>query len=388
VSQLGRLLIVLSVFLSVLGGAHYYVWARLIRDPRLPSPWFELLSVLVLVLFLSIPLALILGRRLPQAVGRVLARPSYIWLGSFFLLFVSVVFVDALKAVAWSMPWTFAAEGLDRQRAYGLAAALLGVGGSGWALLEGYRVRVRRVEVPLARLPRELDGLSIVQLTDVHIGPSLGAAFARQIVAECNRLEPDVVVITGDLVDAPVARIGAAVKEFGQLRSKYGTYFVTGNHEYYSGVDEWCQALSSYGIRVLRNERVSIGEAGCSFDLAGIDDLQGSSFAGHGPDLKKALLGRDATRELVLLAHQPRVVNEAAAHGVGLQLSGHTHGGQLWPFSWLVRLQQPFVAGLARRDKTWVYVSRGTGYWGPPMRLGAPAEIAQVVLRHDAAATA
>jgi predicted MPP superfamily phosphohydrolase len=189
--------------------------------------------------------------------------------------------------------------------------------------------------VPLTRLPRDLDGLSIVQLTDVHIGPSLGADFARQIVAECNRLEPDVVVITGDLVDAPVARIGAAVKEFGQLRSKYGTYFVTGNHEYYSGVDEWCRALESFGIRVLRNERVSIGDGAASFDLAGIDDLQGRSFAGHGPDLRKALLGRDVTRELVLLAHQPRVVNDAEANGVGLQLSGHTHGGQLWPFSWL-----------------------------------------------------
>jgi predicted MPP superfamily phosphohydrolase len=159
-------------------------------------------------------------------------------------------------------------------------------------------------------------------------------------------------------------------------------YFVTGNHEYYSGAPEWCEELTRLGIRVLRNERVSIGEEDASFDLAGIDDVYAYQFGeGHGADLARAVAGRDTSRELVLLAHQPKAVFEAVSHGVGLQLSGHTHGGQLWPWTYFVRLQQPVVAGLARFSETQVYVSRGTGYWGPPMRLGAPAEITRVTLR-------
>jgi hypothetical protein len=166
------------------------------------------------------------------------------------------------------------------------------------------------------------------------------------------------------------------------LRAKHGVFFVTGNHEYYSGAEEWCTELTRLGIRVLRNERVSIGDATDSFDLAGVDDHSAKRFGGgHGEDLPKALLGRDPARELVLLAHQPKTIILAQDHGVGLQLSGHTHGGQIWPWTYLVRLQQPVVAGLARFGKSFVYVSRGTGYWGPPMRLGAPSEITELTLR-------
>jgi predicted MPP superfamily phosphohydrolase len=158
-------------------------------------------------------------------------------------------------------------------------------------------------------------------------------------------------------------------------------YFVTGNHEYYAGAESWCAHLTSLGLRVLRNERVEIGTADASFDLAGIDDLSGRHFGpGHGADLPRALSGRDSSRELVLLAHQPRVVVEAEQAGVGLQLSGHTHGGQIWPFNFLVRLQQPVISGLERVGRALIYVSDGTGYWGPPMRLGSRAEITQLTL--------
>ncbi len=140
--------------------------------------------------------------------------------------------------------------------------------------------------------------------------------------------------------------------------------------------------LPTLGLRVLRNERVAVGDGTHTFDLAGVDDWSARGFPGHGPDLPRALAGRDRARELVLLAHQPRAIHEAAAHGVGLQLSGHTHGGQIWPWNLAVRLQQPYVAGLARVDNdTQLYVSCGTGYWGPPMRLGAPAEITRIKLR-------
>jgi hypothetical protein len=158
---------------------------------------------------------------------------------------------------------------------------------------------------------------------------------------------------------------------------------VTGNHEYYSGTESWCQHLQTLGIRVLRNERVTIGNGDDGFDLAGVDDHEAKRFGGES-NVAKAVMGRDPSRELVLLAHQPRSAFAADRHGVGLQLSGHTHGGQIWPWNYLVYLQQPVVAGLARVGRTVVYVSRGTGYWGPPMRLNAPAEITKIVLESAA----
>jgi predicted MPP superfamily phosphohydrolase len=190
-----------------------------------------------------------------------------------------------------------------------------------------------------------------------------------------------VVAITGDLVDGAVEHLREHVAPLANIKARHGVYFVTGNHEYYSGVDEWLQELGRMGIRVLHNERVSIGEGEDSFDLAGVDD-HSAHHPGHGPHVARALEGRDEKRACVLLAHQPRTVALAAEHGVGLQLSGHTHGGQIWPWSYLVYLQQPFVAGLHRHGDTQVYVSCGTGYWGPPMRLGTRSELTKIVLRH------
>jgi predicted MPP superfamily phosphohydrolase len=193
---------------------------------------------------------------------------------------------------------------------------------------------------------------------------------------------PDVIVLTGDLVDGSVEALAQHVAPLGQLRARYGVYFITGNHEYYSGVDAWLAHLMTLGIRPLRNERVTLGEGPMALELAGIDDWTASHFGGgHGADLPRALAGRDTNRELILLAHQPKAVHEAAEHGVGLMLSGHTHGGQIFPFGVLVRLAQPFVRGLHSVGETQIYVNRGTGYWGPPMRLGSAPEITLVTLQ-------
>jgi predicted MPP superfamily phosphohydrolase len=235
-------------------------------------------------------------------------------------------------------------------------------------------------------LPKELDGTTIVQLSDVHVGPTRGRDFVRQIVERANSLGPDVIAITGDLVDGSVRQLREQIEPLSELRAKHGVYFVTGNHEYYSGAESWCRELTRLGVRVLRNERVSIGSDGETYDLAGIDDYHAHQFGGgHGADLPRALEGRDPSRELVLLAHQPRAIFEAERLGVGLQLSGHTHGGQMWPWNYLVKLQQPFVSGLARFGRATIYVSNGTGYWGPPMRLAAPAEITRLVLLSEKA---
>jgi predicted MPP superfamily phosphohydrolase len=235
---------------------------------------------------------------------------------------------------------------------------------------------VKKVEVGLTRLPGALGGFKIAQLSDLHIGPTLGREWLTDVVARTNALEPDIVAITGDLVDGSVSELGEHVAPLGDLRAKHGVYFVTGNHEYYSGVDAWIARLRELGVRVLRNERVSIGDGEASFDLAGIDDYRAKDFGnGHGADLDKAIAGRDPARELVLLAHQPKAALEAATKGVGLQLSGHTHGGQIFPWGFFVRLDQHFVAGLDKVGDLLLYTSSGTGYWGPPMRVGAPPEI-------------
>jgi predicted MPP superfamily phosphohydrolase len=213
------------------------------------------------------------------------------------------------------------------------------------------------------------------------VGPTIGRSYVEDIVERVNALEPDLIAVTGDLVDGSLEQLGPLVEPIARLRAKDGVFFVTGNHEYYvPGLEQWLSFLREKGLRVLRNERVPIrGERG--FDLAGIDDLSAKAHGhGHGADLPRALQGREPDRAVILLAHQPRQVKDAVALGVDLQLSGHTHGGQLFPFTFLVHLFEPYLAGLFTLGATQLYVSRGTGYWGPPMRLGAPAEVTHIEL--------
>ncbi|GAA4580057.1 metallophosphoesterase [Planotetraspora phitsanulokensis] len=270
------------------------------------------------------------------------------------------------------------------------ASAVVGVGalatvGYGVATALGDPV-VERVPIRLPRLDPRMNGLRIAVVSDIHLGPLTGIGHTERITRMINGLQADVVTIVGDLVDGSVAELGALAAPLKDLESRYGAYFVTGNHEYYTseGPQEWIEELDSLGVRSLRNERVEISHNGAVLDLAGVNDLNGASY-GDGPDFDKALAGRDAARPVVLLAHQPVQVETAAGHGVDLQLSGHTHGGQIAPFNLVVKLQQPVVAGLAAFPRTGggetqVYVTRGAGYWGPPVRVGAPPEITLVEL--------
>lgn len=239
------------------------------------------------------------------------------------------------------------------------------------------------VDVTISRLPRAFDGLRVAQLSDLHIGDTQDGAWLRSVVDRTNALSPDVIVITGDLVDGSVEALRGEVASLADLRAPLGVYFITGNHEYYSGAEAWCAHIATLGLRVLRNERVELRRADAIIDLIGVDDYHSDRFPGGKSDLAAAVEGRDTTRTALLLAHQPIEIFNAAAHGIDLQLSGHTHGGQIWPFGLLVKLQQPYVAGLHThaQTKTQIYVSRGTGCWGPPMRLNAPAEITLLTLR-------
>jgi hypothetical protein len=266
-------------------------------------------------------------------------------------------------------------------------AALASVGGVTAAAVRATRsqIAVKRIEIVLSRLPPSMDGTRIVQVCDMHVGGLLGREFVERVVHTANGLAPDVIAIVGDVVDGTVERLRPALASLSDLRARHGVFFVTGNHEYYSrsGARTWMDEIDRMGIRVLRNERVAIGAGPDGFDLAGVPDHGASRFPDDGPseDMHAALAGRDPSRAVVLLAHQPIAIHEAARRDVDLQLSGHTHGGQIWPWGLLVRLQQPFIRGLHRVGNTQLYVSCGTGFWGPPMRLGAPAEITEIVLR-------
>ncbi|WP_442788706.1 metallophosphoesterase [Dactylosporangium sp. NBC_01737] len=234
---------------------------------------------------------------------------------------------------------------------------------------------LKRVPIRLAKLPASMAGFKIALVSDIHLGPLLGKSHTERIVRIINSVDADLVAIVGDLVDGSVAELGPAAEPLQDLKSRHGSFFVTGNHEYFSGYQEWIDEVNSLGVRVLRNERLDVQ----GLDLAGVNDVTGEDV-GDGPDFAKALDGRDTSRPVVMLAHQPVQAHEAAKRGVDLQLSGHTHGGQMVPFNLLVGLEAPVVAGLGTVDGTQVYVTRGAGFWGPPVRFGAPPDISIVEL--------
>jgi predicted MPP superfamily phosphohydrolase len=385
-----RVLVFIAVALGLLGVIHYYLWIRLARDPHWPAPWGTVLSWFFVLAAVGMPAAAILSRgRTHTVAGQVAIWSAYVWLGVMFLLFTTVMVTDVGRLVAAIVRRVTATGGVDAERrtfiarvaATSIAAVVFGLSALAVRSALG-RAEVRRVRVRLARLPRAQHGLTIVQITDLHVGPTIGRAVVQDIVDRTNALMPDIVAITGDLVDGSVSQLRDAVAPLANLRARHGIFFVTGNHEYFSGAAAWLNELPSLGIRVLANERVSIGEGDASFDLGGIEDRSAHRYGGLSPEaaLARALDGRDPKRELVLLAHQPRSLLDAEPFGVGLQISGHTHGGQIWPFGYLVRLQQRFWPGLHRHGESQIYVSRGTGYWGPPMRLAEPSEITHLTL--------
>lgn len=372
-----------SVFAAVFGGVHYYVYSRLVRATDLPPGWQRVAAWTFLALALLMPLGAVLGSALPRRFGTFFSWVAFGWLGVLVVVFFLLVSSEALRlgvsafaALDRSPPSAERRVFLSRLIAGATGLAAFGLTGMGAAAALG-KVAVRPVRVALKRFPAALSGFRVVQLSDLHIGPTLGHDWLADIVRRVNALDPDLIVITGDLVDGRLGYLRDQLAPLADLAAKHGVFFVTGNHEYYSGVDDWLPELARLGVRVLRNERLTIGDGASSFDLAGVDDWSAQRFGhGHGANLPRALEGRDASRELVLLAHQPKQIHEAARLGVGLQLSGHTHGGQIFPWGYLVRLDQPYVAGLAHHTaETQIYVSRGTGYWGPPLRIGAPAEI-------------
>jgi uncharacterized protein len=386
----------IAVACAILAGLHTYFWVRLVRDTQLAGRARQIATAATVALVCLIVATPLLSRLVPR-IGRPLAWPGLMWLGMMFFLAVFLFGTDVLRLLAGLFGRLSGHAIFDPSRRVFAArmvagAALTSVAGVTAAAVQATRgrVAVKRIEVLLDRLPAAADGMRIVQMCDMHVGGLLGKSFVEEVVETANQLAPDVIAIVGDLVDGSIEQLRPAIAPMAKLRARYGAFFVTGNHEYYSssGAKAWMDEIDRMGIKVLRNQRLPVGSQDAGFDMAGVPDHKAGRFPDEGPaaNVAQAMAGRDPSRAVVLLAHQPIAIHEAANNGVDLQLSGHTHGGQIWPWGLMVRLQQPFIRGLHRLRDTQIYVSCGTGFWGPPMRLGAAAEITEIVLRSKAKA--
>jgi predicted MPP superfamily phosphohydrolase len=356
---------------------HLYVGWRLLPDLAAMNAAASLCTAIwLLVSAAATPLWPLARRTRRQPLRDRLTMVSMVAIGAF----ASLLSLTLVRDIALGLTSAVGAQSLAGSLRYpgALAVPVLAALAT---LLGGFnarrRARVRRIDIPIASLPAALHGFSIVQITDLHVGATIKRRYLERVVEAANALDADMIAVTGDLVDGSVQDLGWHTEPLGRLAARHGAFFVTGNHGYYSGVHEWIGEVRRLGISVLLNEHVVLSHGGASVVVAGVTDYSaGFFFPAHRSDPARALAGapHDAGVKL-LLAHQPRSAFAAARAGFDLQLSGHTHGGQIFPWKYLVRLQQPFTAGLHRLEGLWVYISRGTGYWGPPKRLGAPSEI-------------
>ncbi|QZY17764.1 metallophosphoesterase [Streptomyces decoyicus] len=419
-------LIVVPV-LGLFVGVHRYLWCRLVRDPTTPGSRLRRTGTAAAFVLPLTSLAALPAERAgaPFPLQQALAWPGYLWLALVLYLTLALLVGEVVRAVALRAlhdcepdeeapsapapapapspgtapdpprapspssaptllpprtpalpPLAVPPRRLFLARAVAAGASLAATAAVGYGTATTLRgPAVKRVTVPLATLPRAAHGFRIAVVSDIHLGPTLGRAHTRRVVETINRTGPDLVAIVGDLVDGSVADLAPAAEPLRGLRSRHGAYFVTGNHEYYSGAAPWVDHIRELGIHPLENARTELP----GFDLAGVNDVTGQ--AEHaGPDYDLALGGRDPSRAVVLMAHQPVTIHDTVRFGVDLQLSGHTHGGQMWPFTYVAAATNPTVAGLERYGDTQLYVTRGAGAWGPPVRLGAPPDVTVVEL--------
>ncbi|MEO3786014.1 metallophosphoesterase [Actinocorallia sp. B10E7] len=399
--------------LSLLGVLHWYVWRRVVRDTTVSGSVARRVGRVVMAGLPLLTVATFVGENagVPFGLVQVIAWPGYLWLAVFLYLLLALAAGELVRPLLRGKygklekevprrvrvpelvtvpetdvpeppvedPGPVTAEDPSRRlfvsRVVAGTAAAVALGTVGYGTYGTLRgPKVKRLTVPLAKLPRGAHGFRIAVVSDVHLGPILGRDFAQRVVDTVNATQPDLIAVVGDLVDGNVDDLEPAVAPLAGLRARHGAFFVTGNHEYISGAEQWVEHVQELGLRLLANERVEVQ----GFDLAGVNDLHADE--GEGPDFARALGDRDRTRAAVLLAHQPAAVHEAVRHGVDLQLSGHTHGGQLWPFNFVAGLANPTLAGLERHEDTQLYVTRGAGAWGPPVRVGAPSDITVIEL--------
>ncbi|WP_433827807.1 metallophosphoesterase [Actinoplanes sp. CA-015351] len=363
---------------------HWYLWKRLVQDTTHQGLPRRIGTAIVIALGISMPMTLF-GVR--DGYFPWLYWPGYIWVAVMFYLLVTLSILEIPRWIRRRKTLTrtpqTTPEKPNEDRRLLLARGTAIFAGLTAASITGYGVktaagppRINRFHMPMTKLPRRMDGIRLAVVSDIHIGPTTGAEHARRVTQVINSVNADIVCVVGDLVDGTVAQIGPFVAPLAGIQSKKGTYFVTGNHEYYTDYTEWIDEVAEFGMRPLRNERVELD----GLDLAGVNDLDGEMY-GDPADFALALGNRDMTRPVVLMAHQPVAAEKAAPYGVDLQVSGHTHGGQMVPFNLLVRLSQPVVSGFGNVDGVPIFVTNGAGSWGPPVRVGAPPQVTVIELR-------
>ncbi|WP_034294358.1 metallophosphoesterase [Herbaspirillum sp. RV1423] len=364
--------------LSILGALHAWIGWRILPALDVDTGWQIVGGVLLVLSYFLIPAAL-----LSRAMRNQRWADRLSWIGMLTMgLFSSLLLLTIVREVALlALPLFHAAmPEIVESTAWAVIGCALLLTAIGYVNARRLAAVVD-VDVPIANLPDALHGFTIIQISDIHIGPTIKRSYLRAVVDKVNGLEADMVAITGDLVDGSVQQLSEHTAPLAQLRSRHGAYFVTGNHEYYSNAHAWIAEVRRLGLTVLMNEHVVLDHGGAALVLAGVTDFTAHHFdESHRSDPHAAIRNAPVSGARILLAHQPRSAAAAADAGFDLQLSGHTHGGQFFPWNFFVPLQQPYVAGLNKLRNLWVYTSRGTGYWGPPKRLLAPSEITRVRL--------
>ena len=382
----------LVVALSLMLALHGYVGARFIAPFALTGGPLALYWV-ILFLLAVMPLSVMVVRfrGIENNLIDVLLWVGYASLGLFSLAFVIFLIRDLgwmvthllgkISSLLNSSREPLAGPALDRRQFLILA---MNWGILGLSLLLGFigllqarfKPLIQRVELPIHRFSSQLGQLRIVQITDLHVGPTIKEKFVREVVKQVNTLSPDLIFFTGDMVDGSVRRLERDVEPLRELKARYGTYFVTGNHEYYSGADSWVAKVRELGMIPLMNEHRILDLNGQKLVLAGVTDFMAHQMLkSHTSDPVRALTGAPRDVPTILLAHQPGTADQVKDLDIDLMVCGHTHGGQYVPFNWAVAKAHKYSAGLYEQGKMWVYVNRGTGYWGPPLRLGIPSEI-------------
>ncbi|QSB06273.1 metallophosphoesterase [Natronoglycomyces albus] len=417
---LAILFLVLALVFIV--GLHLYLWLRLVRDTTNKRTWPRRLGTTGTIV---LPLVTIAAMTTPQLsypfwIKQLVALPGYLWMP---LCLYLVLVLLVIEPVRW---WLLRQVSRDEMahatvmaalagkdsptsqpnshedadsstaafprgrtrreiisRSLALGAGVAAVSTVGYGTWEALRTpRMLHVEVTVPKLPEAADGYRLAIVSDLHISAVRGRRQCQRIVEAVNGAEADAITILGDIVDGTVAELATAAEPLAELTAPDGVFFVTGNHEYYVGADPWVEHLRGLGLTPLENERVEL----TGFDLAGINDVAADSQGqpgDEGPDFAAALADREPNRAVVLMSHQPIVIDEAQEWDVDLLLAGHTHGGQIWPFTYVADLANPTLAGLEAHGDTQLYVTRGAGTWGPPVRVGAPSDITVVTLRSE-----
>ncbi|MEA1917698.1 MAG: metallophosphoesterase [Campylobacterota bacterium] len=365
-------LLFVVAFLGVFALLNMYISKRLIAKLDAKDRTKKLFRLFLILNFVGIILYMV-GRyyaNMPNTLYFLFSLP----IGVLFLLFCTAVIYDILRTTCTYIPISTQRR-LFFKKSLDISSLLVATALSAKGVYEATVLRVEDVVVKIKNLKHNY---KIVQLSDIHIGGLVDATYIKKMVHTVNELKPDVVVITGDIIDVDISNASKALYELSQLKSRYGTYAVVGNHEYFHGITQIISALNAVGIKVLENESIYIGKEKEGFNLVGVYDVFGYRVNHHIPDINKALENIESSSPTILLAHQPRFIDEVE-NRVDLMLSGHTHGGQLYPFRALVKLQQPYIDGLHQHNKNLqIYVNKGAGFWGPPMRLGASSEITQI----------